>query len=228
MKLPRILPALLVASMAIVAACGGDDNDGASMPGDDSGSDAEGASDGGSDGLPALFELSACDMIPAEDLDAVGFEPEPSNTLGEAGRSTGNGCWWRGGGSSRTAMVGFVLSDLESNYFEEVITDEETDVDGRPARRITGFDDLVAIDADPACGVRIEVESGVILEVGVSVSYTEDYGTDDEERLTEACAILDTLVPTVSAQVPGSEGDGEGASSDEDEGAGSTRHDTID
>jgi hypothetical protein len=219
MKLSRALLPLMVASMVIVAACGGDDDaanvfDDSSVSGS---SDAEGSGGEGSDGLPALFELSACDTIPAEELDAAGFEPEPSNTLGEAGDSTGNGCWWEGGlGSSRTAMVGFVLSDLESNYFEEVITDEGTEVDGRPARRITGFDDLAGFDAHPACGVRIEVESGVILEVEVSVSQTENYSTDDEPRLSRACAILDALVPTVSAHTTG----GETASPGEDEGAG--------
>ena len=220
MKLPRILPALLVASMALVAACGGDDDDAASMTGDDSGADAEGSAGEGPDGMPSLFELSACDTIPAEDLDAAGLEPEPSNTLGEAGSSTGNGCWWQGGMGARDVMVGFVLSDLESDYFEEVITDDETEVDGLPARRITGSDDLEGLSAYPACGVRIEVEPDVILMVEVAVSRFQDSSANDERRLDQACAILDYLVPIVSAQIPGSEADGDNGSPDEDEGAG--------
>jgi hypothetical protein len=131
-----------------------------------------------------------------EPLDAAGFEPEPSDTAGEAGDSTGNGCSWEGGQSvPLTASVRFLLSDLESNNLEEVITDQETDVDGRRARRVTGFRDT----GNPACGMRIEVEPGVIVEMEVEAS-------DDEPRFDRVCAILDPLVRTVSAQIAGSDG----------------------
>jgi hypothetical protein len=173
------------------------------------GSEAEGNTDGGSDGLPALFELSACDMIPAADLEAVRLkpEPDPEESFGEAGNVAGNSCQWESPSITSWASVGFSLSDLEAAYnsFEEVTTDDEVEVDGRPARRITGFRerDILERGSIPACGTRIEVEPGVILEVVVSVSSTaDDYSQDDDARLAEACDTLDQLLPVVSANIP--------------------------
>ena len=104
-------------------------------------------------------------------------------------------------GAVRFAAVGFMAGERETDYFEEITTDEETEVDGRPARRITGSDDL-DIDTYPTCGTRIEVEPGVILLVEVSVGLTDDYSKDDDALLAAACDILDTFLPMVTAQIP--------------------------
>jgi Protein of unknown function (DUF3558) len=203
-----------------LAACSDDDvtttaaDDETSQQGDPAetegrdGSEGEGNTDGGSDGLPALFELSACDMIPAADLEAarLSSEPRPWLSNGQAGDITGNQCGWGSPASagSRYASVVFDNGDVETNYFEEVITDDEAEVDGRPARRITGFDDLTSPGGSiPACATRVEVEPGVILEVEVSVAVTAvDFGTDDDARLAQACDTLDQLLPIVSAAIP--------------------------
>ena len=199
-KLSLTLPALAAAALFLVPACGGDD--------DSAGPKAEAPDDGGSDGTPALFKRSACDAVPADDLQAAGFEPEPSSTLGEAGSSTGNACWWEGGlGGSRSASVAFVLSDLEADNFEQVATDEDVEVAGRSARRITGSDDLDSVDAYPACATRIEVETGVIVEVEVGVGTAEDYSTDDDVRQAEACEWLDKLLPVLESTILGRDGD---------------------
>jgi hypothetical protein len=69
-KLSRTLPALLVASMAIVAACGGDDDDAARMASEDSDADAddtsaEGTEDPSNDGAadPCTFGQNAVEQL---------------------------------------------------------------------------------------------------------------------------------------------------------------------
>jgi len=223
MKPSPTLPALALACVLVLGACGGDGDD-LTDAAEDRAATSEPAGADDSDGVPELFALGACDTLTAGELDAAGFEPEPSNTADVAGSSTGNVCWWEGGlGNSRTAMVGFGLSDLDADYFEEVIDEQETEIDGRPARRITGRDDLEAVDPIPACAVRVEVESGVILDVEVGVSQTEHASTEDQPRLTEACAILDSLVPKVTAHIAGRPSSaGDDAAGDGDSATGST------
>jgi hypothetical protein len=64
--------------------------------------------------------------------------------------------------SSSSIVTGALWSRrLDADNFDEVRTDDETEVDGRSARRISGFDDVHSADPFPACGVRIEVESHV-------------------------------------------------------------------
>lgn len=174
-------------------------------PGAASGQEEAGAAaEGGhGEGLPALFSMSACDMIPAADLDTAGFTPEPADTIGEAEHATGNGCWWKGSGGRKTVSVALLLSDLDFAQFAQVDTQDDTTVEGYPALHVTGRDDLlIEMDDIPVCATRIEVQQGVILEFAVGVSNTEDYSTDDAARLAEACALHDELLPKVTASIP--------------------------
>lgn len=88
MKPSPTLPALALACVVVLGACGGGDDDLANVT-DEGSSPSKSADSEGSDGMPELFELNACDTLSAEELDAAGLEPEPSNRAGEAGDSTG-------------------------------------------------------------------------------------------------------------------------------------------
>lgn len=99
--------------------------------------------------------------------------------------------------------MALLLSDLDFDQYAQVDTQNDTTVEGHPALHATGKDDLlIEMDDLPVCATRIEVEPGVILEFAVGVAQTEDYGTDDAARLTEACTIHDELLPTVTANIP--------------------------
>ena len=196
----------IIAALALgLAACSsGDDSStdagtGQSTESSDDGSQDSSPSaggDGSDDGSDALLAMTACDLLPQADAAALGFA-EPGESFGDPADKDGTSCSLGPGQGEGSPLLDLSIRtgtlDLDENFFQPE-SSEETTVGDRPAIRVMGVERFQLAHEHPSCATEFEVSSDVtvVALIGVSAPSTA----------TDACVLIDEVLPTVAANVP--------------------------